>query len=118
MKNNNYEKLFNMSLEKLYNSYLNKVIRKGRTKEELDQVINWLTGYDNETLNYAMDNYSFKDFIVNAPNFNEKSSLITGIICGVRVEEIKDPLIQKIRYLDKLIDELANGRPLGKIFRE
>lgn len=113
------DRIFKMSFASVYPLYIKKIEKKGRTKEELDQVIEWLTGYDEASLQEVMDNeLTFIDFFENAPAFNENSSLIKGVICGYRVEEIEDPLMQKIRYLDKLVDELAKGKSLDKIFRK
>lgn len=92
--------------------------KKGRTKEEVDTIICWLTGYDLKTLQDQIDNKTnFEDFFAQAPQLNPNVSKITGVICGYRVEEIEDPLIQKVRYLDKLIDELAKGKAMEKILR-
>ena len=103
-----------MKFSKVYPLLLNKVQRKGRTKEELDTVIRWLTGYDMETTD---PDVSYQNFFDNAPAMNPRASLITGTVCGIRVETIEDPLMQKVRWLDKLVDELAKGRPLEKILR-
>lgn len=112
------EKLFKTSFSAIYNLYLNKIIRKNRTKEELDEVIIWLTGYSLEELNEKQNsNISLEDFFNMAVNFNPKSYLIKGVVCGVRVEELEDGLMKKIRYLDKLVDELAKGKSLDKVFR-
>ncbi len=116
MKN---EKLYQMSFESIYILYLQKAIRKNKTKEEVDQIIFWLTGHNDETLKKVLeDKITLKDFFEQAPKINENSQLITGVICGVRVEEIQDPLMQKIRYLDKLIDELSNGKKMSKIISD
>ena len=107
-----------MSFASVYPLYLKKVETKGRTKEELDSVIFWLTGYDEQTLQHQIDQkVSFETFFAEAPQLNENVSKITGVICGYRVEEIEDPLMQKIRYMDKLVDELAKGRKMEKILR-
>jgi len=103
-------RLFTMKFSGVYPLYVKKAERKNRSKEEVDQIICWLTGYDQ-----AGD---FETFFDQAPAFTSKSSLIKGVVCGVRVEEIEDPLLQKIRYLDKLIDELAKGKAMGKILRQ
>ena len=103
-----------MKFSKVYPLLLNKVQRKGRTKEELDTVIRWLTGYDMETVD---PDVSYQDFFDHAPAMNPRASLITGTVCGIRVETIEDPLMQNVRRLDKLADELAKGRPLEKILR-
>lgn len=110
-------KIFRMSVAAVYPLYLKKVERKGRTKDELDQVIKWLTGLDDDGLTrHLAEESTFADFF-DAVTLNPKAADITGTICGVRVEEIDDPLMQKIRYLDKLVDELAKGRPMEKILR-
>ena len=107
-----------MSFASVYPLYVTKVERKGRTVEELDQVISWLTGYDAAGLLQVMDTgVDLETFFAEAPAFNPNATLITGLICGHRVEQIEDPLMQKIRYLDKLVDELARGRKLAKILR-
>lgn len=107
-----------MSFASVYPHYVNKAVGKGRTKEEVDECIRWLTGYTQKGLERIIDNKtSFRDFFEKAPKFNPNSSLITGTVCGVRVETIEDPLMQKIRYLDKLIDELAKGKKMEKILR-
>lgn len=112
------DRIFNMSFASVYSLYVKKVEKKGRTKEELDQVIEWLTGYKEESLQEVIDNeLTFTEFFEKAPAFNENASLIKGVICGYRVEEIEDPLMRKIRYLDKVVDELAKGKSLEKIFR-
>jgi len=114
----NNEKIYHMAFADLYPFYIAKAERKGRTKEEVNQIIYWLTGYNDDSLtdvtNRRFDVQSFFEF---APHFNENAVLITGVICGVRIETIQEPLMQKIRYLDKLIDELAKGKSLDKIFR-
>lgn len=114
---NRYEKLFNMTFFSIYDLYLKKITKKNRTKDELDLVITWLTNYSDEELHSILDsNITLKEFFDNA-KLNDNSYLITGVICGIRVEEISDPLIQKIRYLDKLVDELAKQRKIEKILR-
>lgn len=114
-----HDRIFKMSFASVYPLYVKKVEKKGRTKEELDQVIEWLTGYKKESLQEVIDNeLTFTVFFEKAPAFNENASLIKGVICGYRVEEIEDPLMQKIRYLDKVVDELAKGKSLEKIFRK
>ncbi|MGF2143857.1 DUF2200 domain-containing protein [Vagococcus fluvialis] len=114
-----HDRIFKMSFASVYPLYVKKVEKKGRTKEELDQVIEWLTGYKKESLQEVVDNeLTFTEFFEKAPVFNENASLIKGVICGYRVEEIEDPLMQKIRYLDKVVDELAKGKSLEKIFRK
>jgi hypothetical protein len=107
-----------MSFASVYPLYVTKAERKGRTKEEVDTIIAWLTGYKGRSFASALKNeLSFETFFENAPKLNPKRKLITGVVCGVRVEEVQEPLMQEIRYLDKLIDELAKGRALEKILR-
>lgn len=109
--------MFTASFNTVYPLYLAKVERKGRTKAELDEVIAWLTGFDAPALSKQLaTETTFEDFFAEA-RLNPNASLITGVICGNRVENIDDPLMQKIRYMDKLVDELAKGRPLSKILR-
>jgi len=111
-------RIFKMSFASVYPLYVQKAERKGRTKAEVDTVICWLTGYDSQALQQQIDmNCNFETFFAQAPQLNPNVSKITGVICGYRVEEIADPLMQKIRYLDKLIDELAKGKAMGKILR-
>lgn len=108
-----------MKFANLYPLYVQKAERKNRTKEEVDQIICWLTGYDQAGLESQISNGNdLETFLAQAPAFNPNSSLITGVVCGIRVENIEDPLMQKIRYLDKLIDELAKGKALEKILRQ
>jgi len=115
----NNEKIYKMSFLKLYPLYIAKAEKKGRTKKEVDEIIYWLTGYDESTFIKQMNrDVNVETFFNEAPNFNEKTILITGVICGVRIEEITDPLMKRIRYLDKLIDELAKGKSLEKILRK
>jgi len=107
-----------MTFSSVYPMYLQKVEKKGRTKEELHQVIKWLTGFDNRKLQELIkENVTFETFFQYA-TLNPNASLITGVICGYRVEEIEDPLTQQVRYLDKLVDELAKGRKMEKILRD
>jgi hypothetical protein len=107
-----------MSFASVYPLYLKKAERKGRSKEEVDTVIFWLTGYDQQTLQQQIDRKTdFETFFAEAPQLNPDVSKITGVICGYRVEEIEDKLIQKVRYLDKLVDELAKGKAMEKILR-
>lgn len=107
-----------MSFASVYPLYITKAERKGRTKEEVDEIIFWLTGYDKQTLQEVIDNKTdFETFFAQAPRINPNVSKITGVICGYRVEEIEDKLMQQVRYLDKLIDELAKGRKMEKILR-
>ena len=112
------QKVFAMSFSKIYLLYIQKAERKNRTKEEVDEIICWLTGYDPESLQAQIDgNVSLQTFFEEAPQMNPNAALIKGVVCGVRVEEIEDPLMQKIRWLDKLIDELAKGKKMEKILR-
>lgn len=112
-------RVFAMKFADVYPLYIQKAERKQRTKEEVDQVICWLTGYNQAGLQQQMDRgHDFKTFFAQAPAMNPNRALIKGVVCGVRVEEIEDPLMQKIRYLDKLIDELAKGKAMGKILRQ
>jgi len=112
------ERVFAMQFAKVYPLYVAKAQRKNRTQEEVDQIIFWLTGYDREGLQRQIERGSdFETFFAEAPAIHPNSSLITGVVCGVRVEDVEDPLMQKIRYLDKLIDELAKGRAMEKILR-
>ncbi|MBS1978473.1 MAG: DUF2200 domain-containing protein [Bacteroidetes bacterium] len=115
---NHDARIAGMTLASVYPHYLAKVEKKGRTKEELHQVIEWLTGYDKKTLQKLMDEKVTFDRFFTQAKLNPKVNLITGVICGYRVEEIKNPLTQKVRYLDKLVDELAKGRKMEKILRE
>ena len=110
------EQLFKMKFSKVYPLYLQKVERKGRSKLELDEVICWLTGYDDAGLLLQMDN-SLEDFFINSPQINPNAHQIKGVICGIRVENIEDSLMQKIRWLDKLVDELAKGKAMEKIIK-
>ena len=110
-------RIFTTSFASVYPHYVTKVSKKGRTTDELDQVIQWLTGYDTSTLHdHLAKGTTFEDFFGTA-RLNPKASLITGVVCGIRVQEVDDPLMQKIRYLDKLVDELAKGKPMDKILR-
>ena len=110
--------IFTTKFSKVYLLYIQKAERKNRTKEEVDQIICWLTGYDQPGLQHQIkQEIDFETFFAQAPAMNPNSSLIEGVVCGVRVEEIEDPLMQKIRYLDKLIDELAKGKTMEKILR-
>ncbi len=114
----NNTRVFKMSFASVYPHYINKVEKKGRTRDELHEVIYWLTGYDEGSLQLQIDNKTdFETFFAEAPRINPNASKITGVICGCRVEEIEDQLMQKIRYLDKLVDELAKGRSMEKILR-
>ncbi len=112
------ERIYKLLFASVYPLYIQKVEKKGRTKEELDRVISWLTGYDKKGLQKQIDQKSdFKTFFEQAPKINQNASKITGVICGYRVEEIEDDIIQKIRYLDKLVDELAKGKKMEKVLR-
>ncbi|NUO33565.1 MAG: DUF2200 domain-containing protein [Dermatophilaceae bacterium] len=110
-------RIFTVSVASVYPHYVNKVERKGRSKAELDQVIQWLTGFDETALDRHLEaETTFEDFFALA-HLNDKVDQIKGVVCGVRVEEIDDPLMQKIRYLDKLVDELARGKAMDKVLR-
>ena len=114
-----YARVFAYSFASIYKLYIQKVEKKGRTKEELDEVLFWLTGYDKKTLKQQIDkNNDLETFFAQAPQLNSNVSKITGVICGYRVEEIEDKLMQKIRYMDKLVDELAKGKTMEKILRK
>jgi hypothetical protein len=111
-------KIFKMAFARVYPLYIAKAQRKGRSKEEVDAIIHWLTGYDEQALQQQIDRkVDFETFFDEAPRLNPNASKITGVICGYRVEEIEDRLMQKIRYLDKLVDELAKGKAMDKILR-
>src|SRR5919112_1693811 len=111
-------RIYRMTFSGVYPLYIQKVERKNRTKEEVDQVICWLTGYSQAELQRQIELESdFETFFANAPLFHPNASLIKGVVCGVRVEAIEDPLMRKVRYLDKLIDELARGRAMEKVLR-
>lgn len=115
----NEQRVFAMQFAKVYPLYVQKAERKGRTQEEVDQIIYWLTGYDPPGLQRQVEQQvDFATFFDQAPAFNRNAALITGVVCGVRVEDVDDPLMQKIRYLDKLIDELAKGKTIEKILRQ
>lgn len=111
------QRIAQMTFARVYPMYVTKVERKGRTKEELDEVIEWLTGFDNKMVKKAIvEEVTFEEFFNNA-SVNPNAHLITGTICGYRIEDIENPLTQKVRYLDKLVDELAKGRAMEKILR-
>ncbi|MFW2514239.1 DUF2200 domain-containing protein [Demequina sp. SO4-13] len=111
-------RIFRMSFASIYPLYVTKVERKGHAKAELDQVITWLTGYDQSGLDRAIDSgVDLRTFFAEAPAMNPSADLITGVICGVRVEEIEDPLMQQIRWMDKLVDEVARGKKMTSILR-
>lgn len=112
-------RVYKMIFAGVYPHYVQKAEKKGRTKAEVDEIIYWLTGYDQNALQHHLDNRSdFQTFFGEAPRLNPNVSKITGVICGYRVEEIEDELMQKVRYLDKLIDELAKGKAMDKILRK
>jgi hypothetical protein len=117
MKND--QRIYQMTFASVYPLYVKKAVRKGRTQEEVDQIVRWLTGYDEHAMREQIaSNTSFEQFFAHAPQIHPNASKITGVICGYRVEEIEDRLVQQVRYLDKLIDELAKGRAMGKILRQ
>jgi hypothetical protein len=112
-------RIFSVSVASVYPHYVAKAERKGRTKAEVDKIICWLTDHNEATLNDQLaKNTNFEDCFAHAPQMNPARSLITGVVCGVRVEDIDDPTMREIRYLDKLIDELAKGKPMEKILRD
>ena len=112
-------RIYTMSFASVYPLYVQKATQKGRTQEEVDEVIAWLTGYRGKTLRRAIDDkVDLEAFFGAAPRWNPKAGLITGVVCGVRVEDVTDPLMQKIRYLDKLVDELARGKKMAAILRK
>lgn len=112
-------KIFSMPFARVYPLYVEKARRKGRTQDELDRIICWLTGYDQAGLqDQIKQEADFRTFFAQAPALHPNSALITGVVCGVRVEEVKDPLMQRIRQLDKLVDELAKGKTMDKILRQ
>ena len=112
-------RIYTMTFASVYPHYVNKAERKDRTKEEVDEIITWLTGYSQEELEAQIEKeVTFEAFFAEAPQMNDSRSLIKGVICDVRVEDIEEPLMQEIRYLDKLIDELAKGKKMEKILRE
>lgn len=116
MKN---DRIYKLLFSSVYPLYLQKVERKGRSKEELDQIIFWLTGYNEKQLKEQIEKKTdFETFFAEVPKLNENVSKITGVICGYRVEEIEDPVVRKVRYLDKLVDELAKGKKIEKILRD
>lgn len=112
-------KIFSTAFARVYPMYVQKAERKNRTKEEVDRIICWLTGYDHAGLQRQLDQeHDLETFFAQAPMIHPNSALIKGVVCGVRVEAVEDPLMQRVRYLDKLIDELARGKPMEKILRE
>jgi len=111
-------RIFTTAFADIYPHYVAKVTRKGRSEEELVTVLEWLTGYDEAALRRVVANgVDLRTFFAEAPELNPRAALITGVICGVRVEDIEDPLMQKVRYLDKLVDEVARGKAMEKILR-
>lgn len=113
------DRVFAYKFGSIYPHYIQKVEKKHRTKEELDQVLRWLTGYSQKELERQIERgVSLETFFAEAPALHPRSALITGVVCGVRVEEIADPLMRKIRYMDKLVDELAKGKAMEKILRQ
>lgn len=112
-------RIYSMSVASVYPHYVAKAEKKGRSKAEVDEVICWLTGHSPQTLDEQLDaKTNFEDFFAQAPQMNPSRSLITGVVCGVRVETIEDPLMREVRYLDKLVDELAKGKAMEKILRK
>lgn len=112
-------RIFGMPFAAVYPAYVSKAERKGRTQEDVDRVICWLTGYDQAALQRKIqEKADFKTFFADAPAMHPNSALVTGVVCGVRVEEVQDPLMKRIRQLDKLVDELAKGKPMEKILRQ
>lgn len=111
-------RIFSTSVASVYPLYVSKAEKKGRTRAEVDQILRWLTGHSQDTLEAQLAaNISFDRFFAEAPNLNPARRLITGVVCGVRVENVDEPIMREIRYLDKLVDELAKGRPMDKILR-
>jgi hypothetical protein len=111
-------RIYRMSFARVYPLYITKVEKKGRTKKEVDQIIIWLTGYNQKQLDaHIKVETTFETFFKEAPKLNPSRTLITGVICGVRIEDIQEPLMREIRYMDKLIDELAKGKAMEKILR-
>ena len=111
-------RIYSVSVASVYPAYVAKAERKGRTKAEVDEIFRWLTGHSQETLEGEFENRtSFEDFFTRAPRMNPARSLIKGVVCGVRVEDIEEPTMREIRYLDKLVDELAKGKAMEKILR-
>jgi len=112
------DRIYKMSFSKVYPLLIAKAEKKGRTREEIDQITCWLTGYSKmQIADFLLNDIAYGDFFLNAPKLNPNRKMITGKICGIRVEEIEEPLMQEIRYLDKLVDELAKGKPMEKILR-
>jgi len=116
---NNNTRVYKMSFASVYPHYIAKAEKKGHTKEEVDTIIRWLTGYDQKTLEQQIEKKTnFENFFAEAPQLHPNASKITGVICGYRIEDIQDTLMRKVRYLDKLIDELAKGKAMEKILRQ
>jgi hypothetical protein len=116
--NSKNQRIYAMSVASVYPLYVAKAEKKGRSKAEVDEIIRWLTGHSQKSLDKELENKTgFADFFARAPQLNPSRALITGVVCGVRVEEIEEPTMREIRYLDKLIDELAKGKPMEKILR-
>ncbi len=112
-------RIYRMSFASVYPLYIQKAERKGRTKDEVDEVLRWLTGHSQASLEAEIEaKTTFEDFFARAPRLNPNRELITGVVCGIRVETIEEPLMRELRYMDKLIDELAKGRKMEKILRE
>lgn len=111
-------RIYKISVASVYPHYIAKAEKKGRTKAEVDEIIRWLTGHTQQSLDDELENKtSFEDFFARAPRLNPARSLITGVVCGIRVENIEEPLMRELRYLDKLVDELAKGKAMEKILR-
>ena len=119
MNTKNMNRIYKMSFARVYPEYIAKAEKKGRTKTEVDEIIRWLTGYSQEALEAQLDQQTdFETFFTEAPELNPSRALIKGVICGVRVEDIEEPMTREVRYLDKLIDELAKGKTMEKILRQ
>ena len=119
MKEDDNHRIFSMSVASVYPMYVKKAERKGRTKAEVDEIILWLTGHSQKTLDRELEKKTnFRDFFDTAPGLNPARSMITGVVCGVKVQEIVNPTMREIRYLDKLVDELAKGKAMEKILRQ
>ncbi len=119
MKDTNNHRVYTMSVARVYPLYITKAEKKGRTKAEVDEIICWLTGYSQKQLETQLEKQTnFENFFADAPKLNPQRMLVKGVICGVRVEDIKEPTMREIRYLDKLVDELAHGKTMEKILRK
>lgn len=117
--NTNNERIYKTTVASVYKHYVSKVEKKGRTKAELDEVMCWLTGHTQDRLDQVLnEGIDFENFFAKAPALNPKRTLVTGMVCGVRIEDIEDPIMREVRILDKLVDELAKGRPMEKILRK